>query len=178
MCGNTLPTYFGGWLNSLYYKGFDLNLFFQYSGGNYIYNGMRATGSDMRFWNNTRDVLENHWTETNRNAKYAEPYYGDNVSNGSAYFMSDDVEKGDYIRFKNISLGYTFNPKKWFGNSEFKISSLRVYIQAQNLFTITGYTGLDPETITKADYPILMGGIDKNTLPQARTYTFGLNISF
>ena len=178
MCGNTLPTYFGGWLNNFYYKGFDLNIFLQYSGGNYIYNGMRATGSDMRFWNNTKDVLNNHWTETNRNAKYAKPYYGDNVSNGSAYFMSDDVEKGDYLRFKNISLGYTFNTKNWGKSIDLKVSSLRVYVQAQNLFVITGYTGLDPETITKADYPITMGGIDKNTLPQARTYTFGLNVNF
>ena len=178
MCGNTLPTYSGGWTNTFLYKGFDLNLFFQFSGGNYIYNGMRATGSDMRFWNNTKDVLNNHWTETNRNAKFAKPYYGDNVSNGSANFMSDDVEKGDYLRFKNISLGYTFNTRNWGRSIDLNISSLRVYVQAQNLLTITGYTGLDPETITKADSPILMGGIDKNTLPQARSITFGLNVSF
>ena len=177
MCGNTLPTYFGGWTNTFFYKGFDLNLFFQYSGGNFIYNGMRATGSDMRFWNNTKDVLTNHWTETNRNAKFAKPYYGDNVSNGSAYFMSDDVERGDYLRFKNISLGYTFNTKTWGKKIDLNVNSLRIFVQAQNLFIITGYTGLDPETITKVDSPINMGGVDKNTLPQARTFTFGLNVS-
>jgi len=178
ICGNTLPTYYGGWTNTFTYKGFDLNLFFQFSGGNHIFNGMKSTGSDMRFWNNSKEVLSNHWTETNRNATYARPVYTDNVSNGSAFNMSDFVEKGDYLRLKNLSLGYTFDTRRWLAKIGVPISSVRLYAQAQNLFTITGYTGQDPETISNVSHPILNGGIDKNTLPQARSYTFGVNISF
>ena len=178
ICGNTLPTYFGGWTNTFIYKGLDLNVFFQFTGGNHIFNGMKASSSDMRFWNNSKEVLKDHWTENHRNATYARPVWGDNVSNGSANNMSDYVEKGDYIRLKNVSLGYSFNTKNWFPNAGFNISSLRIYAQAQNLFVITQYTGQDPETISNTDYPILNGGIDKNTLPQARSFTFGLNVSF
>ena len=179
ICGNTLPTYYGGWTNAFQYKSFDLNLFFQFSGGNHIYNGTKATASDMRFWNNTTDVLTKAWSENNKdNAIFAKPIYGDNYSNGSAMPISDLVEKGDYIRLKNISLGYTFNTKNWGKNFELNISSLRLYAQVQNLFTITSYTGLDPEVLSNVLAPNVSGGIDKNTLPQARTYTVGLNVTF
>ena len=179
ICGNSLPTYFGGWSNSLNYKNIDLNIFFQFSGGNNIFNGMKSTASDMRFWNNTKDVLTQAWAPDNKNnATFARPVFMDNVSNGSAYSISDFMEKGDYLRLKNVSLGYTFKTRGWFANSEFGISSLRIFAQAQNLFVLTKYTGLDPETISNVGTPILAGGVDKNTLPQARSYTFGLNISF
>ena len=179
ICGNSLPTYYGGWTNSFHYKGFDLNIFFQFSGGNHIFNGMKSTSSDMRFWNNAKDVVKNHWSETNKqNATYAKPVYMDNTSNGSAYSISDFMEKGDYIRLKNMSLGYTFNTKGWLSNAGLSVSNLRLFIQAQNLFILTKYTGLDPETISNVGEPVLAGGVDKNTLPQARAYTFGLNVTF
>ena len=175
-CGNTLPTWYGGWSNNFSYKNFDLSLFFQFSGGNKIYNGTKASVSDMRYWNNSKDVYNNHWTPDHTNAKYALPIYGDNYSNGSAMPMSDWVEKGDYLRLKNISLGYTFNTKNW--SKSVGISSLRFYVQAQNLFVITSYSGMDPETLTNVESATLAGGTDKNTLPQARTYTFGVNLTF
>lgn len=175
-CGGTLPTWFGGWSNNFSYKRFDMSLFFQFSGGNKIYNGTRATTSDMRYWNNSKDVLAKYWTPDRRNAEYALPIYGDNYSNGSAMPISDWVEKGDYLRLKNISLGYNFDTRGW--SSKLGISALRLYAQAQNLFVITGYSGLDPETLTNVTEPNLAGGVDKNTLPQARTYTFGVNITF
>ena len=61
-CGNTLPTWYGGWTNNFKYKGFDLSLFFQFSGGNKIYNGTKASVSDMRYWNNSKDVYKKYWT--------------------------------------------------------------------------------------------------------------------
>ena len=176
ICGNTLPTWYGGWNNYFEYKGFDLTVFFQFSGGNKIYNGTKATVSDMRNWNNSKDVLNNYWTPENKNAVYPIPVYGDNISNGSAYSISDWVEKGDYLRLKNISLGYTFNTQKW--AKAIGISKLRIYAQAQNLFVITGYSGMDPEVLTNTTNSTLAPGTDKNTLPQARTYTFGVNLSF
>ncbi|GHT04605.1 SusC/RagA family TonB-linked outer membrane protein [Bacteroidia bacterium] len=176
--GNTLPTYYGGWANAFQYKGFDLNLFFQFSGGNKIWNGMKASASDMRYWNNTKDVLTKAWTTPGQKAEFAKPIYGDNYSNGSAMSLSDYVEDGDYLRLKNVSLGYTFDTKKWAQSIGLNVSSLRVYAQAQNLFVITKYSGMDPEVISDVTMPNLAGGVDKNTLPQARTYTVGFNLTF
>ena len=174
--GNTLPTWYGGWANNFEYKRFDLSVFFQFSGGNKIYNGTKATVSDMRYWNNSKKVLNEYWTPEHTNATYPIPVYGDNISNGSAYAISDLVEKGDYLRLKNISLGYTFDTKKW--ARSIGISKLRLYAQVQNLFVITSYSGMDPEVLTNTTNTTLAPGTDKNTLPQARTYTFGVNLSF
>ena len=175
-CGNTLPTWYGGWTNNFKYKGFDLSLFFQFSGGNKIYNGTKASVSDMRYWNNSKDVYKKYWTQERTHAEYPMPIYGDNYSNGSALPISDLVERGDYLRLKNVSLGYTFNTKNW--SKAVGISALRLYVQAQNLFVITGYSGMDPETLTNVESATLSGGTDKNTLPQARTYTIGVNLTF
>lgn len=174
--GNTLPTYYGGWTNNLKYKNFDLNLFFQFSGGNKIYNGTKATTSDNRYWNNSIDVLNNYWTPERKNATYALPIYGDNYSNGSAMPISDWMEDGDYIRLKNVVLGYSLDNK--YLPKAIGISALRVYLQAQNLFVITKYTGLDPEALTNVQSYNLAGGTDKNTMPQARVLTVGLNVTF
>jgi len=176
IAGGTLPTYYGGWSNDFKYKNFDLSLLFQYSGGNKIYNGTTATLSDMRFWNNAMDVYNNYWKASGDAAKYAKPIYGDNYSNGSAFPISQWVEKGDYLRMKNISFGYTFDTKKW--SKKIGISALRVYAQAQNLFVITSYSGLDPEALVTTDNAILQGGVDKNTMPNSKVYTFGANITF
>lgn len=173
-CGNTIPTYYGGWTNEFKYKNWDATIMFQFSGGNKIYNGTTATCSDMRYWNNTKDVYKNYWSENHTHAKYAYPIYGDNYSNGSSKPISDWVENGDYLRCKNISVGYTFNPS----SLHWGVSSIRLYVQAQNLFVITGYSGLDPEACTMSTNANLQGGIDKNTLPQARTITCGLNVVF
>lgn len=78
--GNTLPTFYGGWSNNFTYKNFDLSLLFQFSGGNKIYNGTKATMSDVRWWNNSKDVWDNYWTPERTNAKYAKPIWGDNYS--------------------------------------------------------------------------------------------------
>ena len=175
--GNTLPTWFGGWNNTFRWKGFDMNIFFQYSGGNWIMNAMTASGSDNRWWNNYSEVAEKSWKQPGDNAKYAKPIYGDNYSNGSAMDISDWIEKGDYLRLKSVSLGYTYNTgakKTLLG-----FSSIRAYAQVQNAFVLTAFTGLDPEiTSSYSDQPVLTSGYYKNTLPQARTYTLGVQLAF
>ena len=125
IAGNTLPIFYGGWSNNFTYKNFDLSLLFQFSGGNKIYNGTKATMSDVRWWNNSKDVWDNYWTPERTNAKYAKPIWGDNYSNGSALPITDWVENGDYIRLKNISLGYTFGKLPFLQKAG--ISKLRVY---------------------------------------------------
>ncbi len=175
--GGVLPTFYGGWTNSLNYKQWDATLFFQYSGGNWIYNNMKATLSRQSSFNCSKDYYENYWREDRTNAKYAYPVYGDEYSNGSSMPMTDLAERGDYIRLKNLVVGYTVKPQtSWLRNSG--ISSLRLYLQAQNLFTITGYDGLDPEVLSQTNNTTLRAGFDSNTAPQARTFTFGVQLGF
>lgn len=171
--GPVLPTYFGGWDNTFNYKNIDLGVFFQYSGGNYIYNGTNAGLHDQRFWNNRTDILD-RWTPENTNGSWPRVVYGDNVSNGSALVISKNIEKGDFIRLRNVMLGYTF-PKTWM--EKVKLSSLRVYGQVQNAGLITKYKGIDPENQANGNASA-GAGVDRNSVGQARTYTFGLSLTF
>lgn len=174
--GNTKPTYYGGWSNNFSWKGWDANVFFQFSGGNKIYNGMKATTSDMRFWNNSTDVYKHIWRQEGDMATYAKPELNDNYSNGSANPISDFIERGDYLRLKTLTIGYTFNTRNW--PKKIGITQLRLYASATNLFCITGYSGMDPEINSRADISNRASGIDKNTAPLTKTYTFGMNLTF
>ncbi|HEY0743227.1 MAG TPA: TonB-dependent receptor [Chryseosolibacter sp.] len=171
--GPTLPTWYGGFDNTFRYKNFDLGLFFQFSGGNYIYNGTQAGLRDQRFWNNHTDALD-RWTPENPNGKFPRLVYGDNVSNGSALVISENVEKGDFVRLRNASIGYTFNRSIL---DKLKISNARIYAQVQNAFLITNYSGIDPE-ISSNGNSNTGAGVDRNSVGQARTFTVGLNLGF
>ncbi|MCX2472806.1 TonB-dependent receptor [Pedobacter sp. MC2016-05] len=170
--GNTLPTWYGGFNNNMSYGNFDLSLNFTFSGGNYIYNGSRAGLLDQRFWNNSVEVVSNAWSPTNTSGTIPFPVFSDNVSNGSSYLISENVEKGDFLRLQTATLGYRL-PKTIFGKSG--ISSLRVYGQVNNAFLITGYTGVDPEISSNGDTN-LASGIERNSIPQGRVFTFGISL--
>ncbi|MDO7847111.1 TonB-dependent receptor [Hymenobacter sp. M29] len=177
--GPVLPTWYGGFDNTFRYKGIDLGLFVQFSGGNYIYNGTKSGLHDQRFWNNEVDILD-HWTENNRNAKWPRVVYTDNVSNGSALVMSSNVEKGDFARLRQVSLGYSLSQTLL---SRISVASARVYVQVQNAALLTKYSGIDPEISTNGTSGVNSGantgaGVDRNSVGQARTYTVGLNIGF
>jgi hypothetical protein len=171
--GPVIPTWYGGFDNSFRYKGFDLGVFVQFSGGNYIYNGTKAGLHDQRFWNNDVDILD-RWTETNRGGEWPRVVYGDNTSNGSALIMSSNVEKGDFARLRNVSLGYSLQPTFI---SRFGVSSARFYVQVQNAALLTKYSGIDPEISTNGAANT-GAGVDRNSVGQARTYTVGFNIGF
>lgn len=171
--GPTLPTYFGGLNNDFRYKSFDLNIMFQFSGGNYIYNGTKAGLRDMRQWNNHTDMLD-RWTPDNTDGSIPRVVFGDNVSNGSAFPISENVEKGDFIRLRNVSLGYRL-PANLI--KKISLSSARVYGQVQNAFVLTEYTGADPEISANGNTNIAPG-VDRNSVGQGRTYTFGLQVGF
>ncbi|RPD47105.1 TonB-dependent receptor [Hymenobacter sediminis] len=171
--GPTLPTWYGGFDNTFRYKNFDLGVFIQFSGGNYIYNGTKAGLHDMRFWNNATDI-QDRWTEGNRNAEWPRVVYGDNVSNGSALILSTNVEKGDFARLRNVSLGYTLNPGFM---GKLGMSTARFYVQVQNAALLTNYSGIDPEISTNGSSNT-GAGVDRNSVGQARTYTAGFNIGF
>ena len=174
--GNTKPTWYGGWSNSIRYKNWDANINFHFSGGNKILNSMRATLSDGRMWSGCKEWYDHIWLQPGDHAKYAKASYNDNYSNGTANPISDLIEKGDFIRLQSLSVGYSFKTKRW--PKALGISSFRLYAQAQNLFCLTGYSGFDPEINSYYNDANLRSGIDSNTTPLTRTITFGANVSF
>ena len=170
---NTLPTWYGGFTNNITYGNFDLGLIFTYSGGNYIYNGTQAGLRDQRFWNNHTDVLS-RWQKEGDQTNIPRPIYSDNVSNGSSFPIDVNVEKGDFLRLQNTVLGYRL-PTNLFGKTG--ISSLRVYGQIDNAFLLTKYSGVDPEISTNGNSN-LAPGVERNTVPQGRMFTMGVNLGF
>jgi TonB-dependent starch-binding outer membrane protein SusC len=156
-----LPTVTGGLTNNFKYKGFDLSLFFNGVFGNYIYsntaNAYFTAGAFANGRNVTRNVIGNG---EGRN----------NAPDVSTRFL----EKGDFVRLQNLSLGYRVP----MGSSK-TISGLRFYVTGQNLFTFTSYSGQDPEVSTnKSLNGIPSFGIDYSAYPRARTWTIGASISF
>lgn len=172
--GPALPKWYGGLDNTFKYKNWDLGLFMQFSGGNYIMNGTKAGLRDQRFFNFSTDVLD-RWTPTNTSGSIPRLVFGDNISNGGAALsISENVEKADFLRMRNIMLGYTLPASVI---SRLKISSARIYGQVQNPFIITKYEGFDPEISINGNSN-LTPGIDRNAIGQARTISLGVNIGF
>jgi hypothetical protein len=170
--GQGLPTFFGGLTNNIKYKNFDVSFFFQFSGGNQIYNNTRAFSEGMNgLFGQTTAVL-NRWTPTNTNTNIPRAIYGDTPNNRRT--STRWLEDGDFIRLKNANIGYTFSPSLV---KRLKLNSLRIYAAGQNIWTKTKYQGLDPEVSTFSDTNTAPG-TDFLTFPQARTFTFGINVGF
>lgn len=169
--GSSMPTWFGGWNNTITYKDFDLNIFLRFSGGNKIMNASRQSAlMNLEFANNGTEIL-GRWVSPEQPGDGMTPRIGygdDSVLFNDGFTDSHFVEKGNYLKLSNLTLGYTL-PKSLL--STINITKIRFYAQAQNLFTITGYSGLDPETNTRL-------GVDWNGMPQQRSFTFGANVTF
>jgi len=172
--GNPQPDFTGGITNSFSYKGFDLSILLQFSYGNDVFNGSRLyleslTGGDnqlesvTRRWKNVGDITDIPRATSDATATA-------NNRRSSSRFIED----GSYLRIKNVNLGYSFK-KEWI--KKLKLESLRVYVTAQNLYTFTHYSGLDPE-VNYAGNDNTIIGVDFFTYPQARSYNFGVNIKF
>lgn len=169
--GNVLPTYYGGFNNSVTYKSFDLNVFLRFSGGNKIYDRSRADRLNQNFVNNGTEIL-GRWQSVNSPGDGFTPKQYSSAGSfinleTSAYTRF--LEKGDFVRMDNVALGYKI-PQNIV--NKLQVSRIRVYASMQNVFVITGYKGLDPETNTGG------AGVDFNGNPQQRTFTFGLNVGF
>lgn len=173
MRANALPKFYGGWDNTFRWKDFDLNVLVTYQGGFSVYYGTHAGLFDQRFWNNSIEVL-NAWKKPGDIANVPKPIYGDNVSNGSGLPMDWNVFKGDFIKLKNVTLGYSV-PASLLG--KVKISSVRVFVSGQNLAIFTKYPGPDPEVSSNGNSNTGQG-IDRNTIANGRTVVFGVNVSF
>ena len=173
--GSPIPKFYGGLDNSIRYKNWDMNLGLTFALDFYVYNGSLSGLRDHRpGWNYQEYVYHNYWREPGHETDIPRPVWGDNVSNGNTIVQSQNVERGDYLKVRNFSIGYTLR-NDFLRNAG--ISSARVYMQVFNALTITGYSGTDPE-ISSMGGANLTPGIDRNTVPQARTISFGANISF
>lgn len=165
--GDPNPDFIFGWTNNFSYKNFDLSIYINGSVGNDIYNVLRAETNIVSTWGNQRKEVLNRWTASNPNGKYPRAHVLVNQNLLQSDFL---IEDGSFLRVQNVTLGYTF-PKVSF------LRSLRVYATAQNLLTITGYSGFNPEVNSQGQSNLQMG-VDYNAYPTARSFILGVNIGF
>ncbi|MDR2918795.1 MAG: TonB-dependent receptor [Tannerella sp.] len=169
--GCAQPKFFGGFVNDFSYKNFDLNVNVIFTYGNEIYNGTRVTLEDMQGATNMSATTINRWTPDNQNTDMPRMLRSKAVMRVSDQY----VEKGSYLRFQNITLGYTV-PRRALEFTKY-VSSLRVYASLQNFFTITGYSGNNPE-VSKYGQDDLGAGYDSFSYPVSKTVLFGLSVNF
>lgn len=198
--GHALPKGIGGLGQQFYYKNFDVSVFLNYSYGNKVanYNKLEFTSTYSNGANLLSDFNDRYRTvdpntgvqlqgipssaigvigaspdileAQNANAKYWIPVQGIEWNNNQTYAL----ENGSFIRVNNVTVGYTL-PKTV--TQKVKIASLRVFVTGNNLGTITGYTGYDPDVSTRRASPVT-AGIDYSAYPKSRVYVIGLNASF
>ncbi|MBK8609707.1 MAG: SusC/RagA family TonB-linked outer membrane protein [Chitinophagaceae bacterium] len=172
LLGSPLPTWYGGFTNTLSYNQFSMEVFFRYSGGNYVFNQTRQeVWNSQGFVNNGVELLD-RWTKPGQVTDVPKLFYGrDNLTNLNGQLNSRFLEKGDFLRLQNLMFSYTLDNKKLETASKGIMKSMRFYVQGQNLFVWTKYTGIDPENTNER-------GADNSSVPQMRTFTFGLNVGF
>lgn len=162
-----IPTWYGGFDNTFSFKGIELGIFLQYSGGNYIYNATRS-GLMTTFLNNNIAEIKDRWTTPGQETNVQKLVLQDNVSTQASTRW---LENGNFLRFRQVSLGYNL-PKNL--ATRFGLNNLRVYGLIQNLYAFTKYTGTDPEVNSNRTNNISYG-TDNRSTPQPRSFTLGLN---
>ncbi|HYH56931.1 MAG TPA: SusC/RagA family TonB-linked outer membrane protein, partial [Anseongella sp.] len=167
--GDPNPDFIYGLTNTFSYKNFSLNIFLQGSQGNDVFNATRIETEGMVDPKNHSTAVLRRWTEENRITDIPRP---GNVNNSRV--STRFVEDGSYLRVKAATLSYAF-PESLL--SRVKLSGASLYITGENLFTITDYSGFDPE-VNFAGGSNTVQGIDFGTYPQTRNLIFGLNVSF
>ncbi|MDD2798061.1 MAG: TonB-dependent receptor [Bacteroidales bacterium] len=165
------PLFIGGFTNNFDYGRFDLSVFFQWSYGSNILNANR-----LMFDNGTKKKnmnmfasYSNRWTMDNPDSDV--PAISNSSSNN--LFSSRVIEDGSYIRLKTVQLGYNFSPKLL---KKIKVDKARIYVSAQNLFTLTKYTGYDPEVSIRNT--ALTPALDYSSYPRAASVNCGVNVTF
>jgi TonB-linked SusC/RagA family outer membrane protein len=171
---SALPTFYGGITNNFSYRNFDLNVQFVFAGGNYIMNYLysrSANGSSMG--QIAKDMVGKNWEKPGDIAQFPQlvkeyTYKYDNAGNPSATgtrfntdFSTFYLEKGDYVKLRNLQLGYTL-PKAI--SKKIQLQNVRLYIGGSNLLTLTKFRGFDPES--------------SDDLPLARSFNFGCSVNF
>ena len=170
--GNPYPKHVGGLTNSLRYKSFDLNFFFQWSYGNDVVNlnKLMFDGNQSAILNlNQFASYEKRWTPQNTNTTEYRTLGG----GPKGTYSSRLIEDGSFLRLKTVQIGYNLPANKL---RKAGIKSMRVYVSGQNLYTWTKYSGMDPEVSSYQS--TLTPGADYSSYPRAMTTTIGLNVSF
>ena len=190
--GNGTPTCIGGFNNSFSYKGFDLSVFMKFALGQDIYNATKQSMSPYAQFQNIPTEFNNYYrvidpatgkkATTLARLKELNPSESNrlwslslNNATSGFYPSSYYVEDGSYLRIAQVTLGYTF-PKAW--TTKVMISNARIYFTANNLATICGYSGYDPEVKSANDNVVCTPGYDSSMYPRSRSYVIGLNLTF
>lgn len=168
--GTAEPDFTWGFSNEFTFRNFSLNMFFQGSQGNEMVN---LNLINLENLNGQQNVLAeaglNRWTSDNPSNRYPQARANDSFNSA---FSSRFVEDASYVRLKNLTFGYTV-PESFM--ARIGVDRLRVYASATNLFTITDYSGYDPEGNAFGGTTNIVG-IDSGNYPQTKTYTFGINL--
>lgn len=167
--GSAIPKIYYGLNFDAAYKSFDFSVFFQGNAGNKVFNAVYQALMGGQYSNAHTDEL-NYWTPTNTNTNVPRPVYLD--PSGNNRFSDRFVQNGSYVKWQNAQIGYTFSKavlEKW------KIKNLRIYVSGQNILTITGYKGYDPDFISDG---LFSRGYDYGSFPNPRTFMFGLQLGF
>lgn len=169
--GSPLPDFFGGFGTMLAYKGLSLDVHFTYSYGNDVYNLFKQRMSSMEDYSNQSAAVVNRWISEAQPGKGDLPRlaYGDPSGN----FATSDrwVEDGSYLKLKSVTLDYNVPLKNRTGF----VKGIQVFANANNLFTVTNYSGFDPEVFV-SPHPMLRG-VDTGASPNPRSYIFGIKLS-
>lgn len=185
--GDAQPDFFGGLSQQFRYKNFDLSMFFNFSIGNDVYNANKVEFTTQYLYkdNNMLEVMNNRWkwfdangnkvtdpqglAELNQNTSMWTP------SSGQYILHSYAIEDGSFLRLSNLTFGYSL-PENTLDKIGF-ISNFRIYATVNNVFTLTNYTGYDPEANTRRSTP-LTPGVDYAAYPRSRFYLAGINVTF
>ncbi|GEP50924.1 SusC/RagA family TonB-linked outer membrane protein [Flavobacterium noncentrifugens] len=171
--GNPHPDFTYGFTNNFKYGNFDLSVFLQGSQGNDVLNLTKRNGtSNSQLYTNQLVSAADFWTPTNTNA--ANPRPVNSTSTPNINISDRYIEDGSYLRIQNVTLGFSL-PADLI--SKLKMSRVRLYASAQNLYTFTKYDGYDPEIGSFNQDPLLTG-VDNGRYPTPRTYSVGVNVEF
>ena len=170
--GNSLPTYFGAFTNNFRYKSFSLEVMFRFQGGNNIVNITRQEALlSQNFHNNGVEIL-GRWKQPGDVKDVPRLRYAQSGTvNQTGATISRFVETGDYVRLQNLVLGYNISNKLLAEKTNGYVKNARIFIQGQNLFIISKYSGLDPDNASQA-------GQDNAVSPSMRIVSFGLSVGF
>ncbi len=177
--GSPIPKFYGGLTLTASYKAWDINLFFYGVYGNKIFDFAESSLESFQnrgfvgIENISQQYLAGAWTPSNPSNTYARITTNDDAI-GSNVASSAYVQNGSYLKLRNLTLGYTI-PADFL--KKISLTKVRIYASTQNLFTVTGYKGLDPE-IGQQGGNATQNGIDNGAYPSSRYYTLGLNVTF
>lgn len=182
--GTPFPKVYGSLINSFSYKGFDLSIDLQYSLGNQLYAGWKSgttgagnLGGNANGYAILKSEWENRWTGAGTSNTTPRAIYDGTGSSAYSYNTQSStrfLEDADFLRIRNITLGYTL-PKGLL--SLIGIEKVRIYATVNNLYCFTGYDGFDPEVAVNPQYAYYRG-YDTGSVPQTRSFIFGLNVNF